>query len=59
MCTATTLPTLVAAFTNDRLGLCANVRELSEVNLKSGFVLVKFGSIQTTRDEDEIEKKRA
>jgi hypothetical protein len=30
MCTASTLPTLVAAFTNDRLGLHANVRELSE-----------------------------
>ena len=30
MCTATTVPTLVAAFSNDRLGLCANVRELSE-----------------------------
>jgi hypothetical protein len=30
MCTATTVPTLVATFTNDRLGLCANVRELSE-----------------------------
>ena len=28
--TVTTLPTLVATFTNDRLGLCANVRELPE-----------------------------
>jgi hypothetical protein len=26
-----TVPTLVAAFTNDRLGLSANVRELSEI----------------------------
>jgi len=30
MCPATTVPTLVATFTNDRLGLCANVRELHE-----------------------------
>ena len=28
--TVTTLPTLVATFTNDRLGLCAHVRELPE-----------------------------
>ena len=30
MCLTTTIPTLLAAFTSDRLGLCANVRELSE-----------------------------
>jgi len=40
--TVTTLPTLVATFTNDRLGLCANVRELpeseeSEVAVVDGF----------------------
>ena len=29
MGTTMTVPTLVAAFTNERLGLCANVRELS------------------------------
>jgi hypothetical protein len=48
MCTATTVPTLVAAFTNERLGLCANVRcypspeefEVAVVDAFSGDVVV-------------------
>jgi hypothetical protein len=58
MSTAVDSPVLVASFTNDRLGICANVREIPESEEHQFLVVDAFSGDVSSRGSSPIKKRR-